>query len=112
MTLERENNYRISVLKLVTNLVLNYILGVLCQKLNIQDDRWRPFRMYANKFYNCISYIIKQLAYILWSSELNKILLGKLCGSQFEKSTLCGKHASETWEFFVYSSDIFGTFVM
>ena len=50
MTLNRENNHTngISVLKLVKNEVLLKILGIFCQKIQIQDGRQKPCN-YANK---------------------------------------------------------------
>ena len=45
MTLNRKNNQTngISVFKLGENEVLHKILGILCQKLKIQDDQRKPF---------------------------------------------------------------------
>ena len=49
MTLKRKNNIFnvISVPKLVENEVLHYILGLLCRKLRIRVDQWRPFGIFA-----------------------------------------------------------------
>ena len=51
MTLNHKNNHTdgIIVFKLVKNEILHKILGLFCQKLKIQDGRWRPFRINANK---------------------------------------------------------------
>ena len=45
MTFNRENNHtnEIGVFKLVKNEVLHKILGLICQKLKIQDGQGQPF---------------------------------------------------------------------
>ena len=47
MTLNHSNEF--SVLKLVKNEVLHEALGLILQKLKIQDGPRRPFWIYANK---------------------------------------------------------------
>ena len=51
MTFNHKNNHtnEIRVLKLGKNEVLHNIIGLICQKLKIQDGRWQPFWIYANK---------------------------------------------------------------
>ena len=44
MTLKRKNNiFNVISVPSVENEVLHYILGLLCRKLQIQVDQWRPF---------------------------------------------------------------------
>ena len=51
MTFNLKNNHtnEIYVFKLVKNEVLHKILGLICQKIKIQDGRGQTFLIYTNK---------------------------------------------------------------
>ena len=77
--------------------------------LKIQDGRWRPIWIDANKFYlKFISYIFIQLLYIFWSNELN-IILSALWQLFWKIDILRRAHTGNLGIFCIFISDIIGT---
>ena len=70
MTLNSKNNHanEISVRKLVKNEVLHKIVGILYQKLKIQDGRQKPW-IYANKHIKEAKSVSRDRCMIMWPMQ-------------------------------------------